>query len=174
MRACGTAPPQLSAAIEPRGDGETRPSLAGSRSGASLIYPLHEIKNTSESDPRSYEVTLEAVTNKAQKIILRLYIHIIPCHSPHITGINCNCFNKLLHNCEGYFPLHSLSAVHSYDLYHTHIISFSSYKGYKLNSHLTCFQRGFIAQLVEHHTGIVEVMGSNPLGASELFPGLYL
>ena len=29
-----------------------------------------------------------------------------------------------------------------------HIISFSSYNGYKLNSHLTCFQRGFIAQLV--------------------------
>ena len=32
--------------------------------------------------------------------------------------------------------------------------------GYKLNSHLTCFQRGFIAQLVEHHTGIMEVVGS--------------
>ena len=36
------------------------------------------------------------------------------------------------------------------------------------NSHLTCFQRGFIAQLVEHHTG---VMGSNPVGASEFFLG---
>ena len=33
--------------------------------------------------------------------------------------------------------------------------------------HLTCFQRGFIAQLVEHRTGIAEVMGLNPLGASE-------
>ena len=28
------------------------------------------------------------------------------------------------------------------------------YHGYKLNSHLTCFQRSFIAQLVEHRTGI--------------------
>ena len=30
----------------------------------------------------------------------------------------------------------------------------------------------FIAQLVEHHTGITEVMGSNPVGASEFFLGL--
>ena len=52
-----------------------------------------------------------------------------------------------------------------------HIMSFSSYNGYKLNSHLTCFRRGFIAQSVEHRTGIVEVMGSNPIGASECFLG---
>ena len=32
------------------------------------------------------------------------------------------------------------------------IYTFSSYNGYKLNSHLTCFRRGFIAQLVEHRT----------------------
>ena len=35
-------------------------------------------------------------------------------------------------------------------------------------------RRGFIAQSVEHRTGIAEVMGSNPIGASELFSGLYL
>ena len=40
-----------------------------------------------------------------------------------------------------------------------------SYNGYKLNSHLTCFQRGFIAQLVE-------VMGSNPFGHEA--PGFFL
>ena len=45
--------------------------------------------------------------------------------------------------------------MHSYDLYHIHIMSFSSYNGYKLNSHLTCFQRGFIAQLVEHRVWIL-------------------
>ena len=56
-----------------------------------------------------------------------------------------------------------VSAVYNYDLYHMHIISLSLYNGYKLNSHLTCFQRGFIAQLVEHRTGIAEVMGSNPV-----------
>ena len=47
---------------------------------------------------------------------------------------------KLLHNCEDHFHFYSLSAVHSYDLYHTHIMSFSSYNRYKLNSHLSCFQ----------------------------------
>ena len=59
----------------------------------------------------------------------------------------------------------------SYDLYHIHIMSFSSYNGFKLNSHLTCFPRGFIAQSVERRTGITEVMGSNPIGASEFFLG---
>ena len=44
-----------------------------------------------------------------------------------------------------------------------------SYNGYKLNSHLTYFWRGFIAQSVEHRTGIVEVMGLNPIGAWALF-----
>ena len=32
-------------------------------------------------------------------------------------GFICNCF-KLLHNCEDLFLIYSLSAVHSYDLYH--------------------------------------------------------
>ena len=36
------------------------------------------------------------------------------------------------------------------------------------------FQQGFIAQLVEQHIGIVEVMGSNPVGASDYSPGLSL
>ena len=36
---------------------------------------------------------------------------------------------------------------------------------------MTCFQRGFIAQLVEHRTGIAEVMGPNPVEASKNFLG---
>ena len=63
-------------------------------------------------------------------------------------------FLGFLCNCEAHFHFNSSSAVHIYDLCHMHIISPSSYNGYKLNSHLTCFQRGFIAQLVEHRTGI--------------------
>ena len=40
------------------------------------------------------------------------------------------------------------------------------------NSHLTCFQQGFIAQLIEQYrTSIAEVMGSNTVGASEFFLG---
>ena len=65
----------------------------------------------------------------------------------------------LLHNCEDLLHFYSLSAVHSYDLYHVHFTPFSSSNGYKLNSHLTCFLRGFVAQSVEHRAGIAEVMG---------------
>ena len=39
----------------------------------------------------------------------------------------------------------------------------------KLTSLPTC---GFIAQLVEHRTGIVEFMGSNPVGAL-IFSGVF-
>ena len=53
-------------------------------------------------------------------------------------------------------------------------IDHSSYNMYKLNSLLTCFQQGFIAQSVEHHTSITEVMGSNPIEASECLSGLSL
>ena len=62
-----------------------------------------------------------------------------------------------------------MKVVYMYDLYHMHSISLSLYNGYKLNSYLTCFHQGFIAQLAEHHTSIVEVMGLNPVGASEFF-----
>ena len=48
------------------------------------------------------------------------------------------------------------------------------YNGYNLNSLLTYFQQGFIAQLVEHHTNIVEVMDSNPIEASDFFSVLSL
>ena len=51
------------------------------------------------------------------------------------------------------------------------IMSFSSYNRYELSSLLTCFQWGFIAQLVEHRTGIVKVMSSNPVVASDFFLG---
>ena len=37
----------------------------------------------------------------------------------------------------------------THDLYHICLMSFSSYNGYKLKSHRTCFQRGFIVQSVE-------------------------
>ena len=62
--------------------------------------------------------------------------------------------------------------LHNYMVYrHIHIMSFSSYNAYKLNSPMTCFQRGFIAQSVEHCTIFAELMGLNPVGASEVFLG---
>ena len=104
-------------------------------------------------------------------------------------GLDCLHARSLLDYCfvclplfwfdlssEDLFHFYSLSTVHSYiwSLSCTlHI--FSSYNGYKLNSYLTClFQRGFIAQSVEHRTGIMEVMGLNPVGASELRRSLSL
>ena len=62
-------------------------------------------------------------------------------------------------------------AVLIYDIYDMHSTPFSSYNGYKLNSHLICLRRGFIAQSVEHRTSTAEVMGSNPVEASEFFLG---
>ena len=41
----------------------------------------------------------------------------------------------------------------------------------KNRSELSSHRRGFIAQSVEHRTGIAEVMGSNPVGASDFFLG---
>ena len=41
----------------------------------------------------------------------------------------------------------------------------------ELNSQLTCSRGGFIAQSVQHRTGIAEVMGSNPVGAKYFFLG---
>ena len=58
-------------------------------------------------------------------------------------------------------------------IYIIQIISCTPYSGYKLNSLLTCLQQGFISQLVEHCTGIMEVMGWNPIETSELFLGFF-
>ena len=95
----------------------------------------HRLRNnnqsTSESDPRSYEVTW-AVTSKAQKKFWGSKG--IRTHDLRDTG-------AMLYRV-------------SYEA------SASSYNGYKLNSHLTCFQWGFIAQLVEHRTG--NAFGSEP------------
>ena len=60
-----------------------------------------------------------------------------------------------------YIYQNALRCNHCNDM--THFTSFYSCNGCKLNSHLTCFRRGFIAQSIEHRTGIAEVMGSNPV-----------
>ena len=93
------------------------------------------------------------------------------------TSESIPCSYEEFFNCEDHLKslVFLISAVHSYDLYHIHIMSFSSYNGYKLNSHLTCFQGGFIAQSVEHHTGIAEVIhGFESRWSLRIFSGLYL
>ena len=58
----------------------------------------------------------------------------------------------------------SFSAVQIYDLSYIHLHSSSS-TGYITNSQRDQLSVGLIAQLVEHFTGIAEVMGSNPVQA---------
>ena len=65
----------------------------------------------------------------------------------------------------------SLSAVHSYDLYHIHITSFSSYNRYKLKLHLTCFQQGFISSIGRASHWYCGGHGFKSVGASEFFLG---
>ena len=82
--------------------------------------------------------------------------------SEFFLGFLCNFFGCFITARITFTPVYSLSAVRTCDLWHIHI-SLSSYNGYKLNSLLTYYQQGFIAQLLEHRIGIAEVMGSNPV-----------
>ena len=56
----------------------------------------------------------------------------------------------------------------SYIHFHTHLLN-----GYITNSHNDQLPVGLIAQLVEHSTGIAEVMGSNPVQAWIFFQGFF-
>ena len=52
---------------------------------------------------------------------------------------------------------------------HINFTSFHCTGRYELNKLTSLPTCGFIAQLVEHHTGIAEVMGSNPVEALIFF-----
>ena len=54
------------------------------------------------------------------------------------------------------------SGLHVFFIYISHVTPHGRNELNKLTSLITC---GFIAQLVEHHTGIAEVTGSNPVEA---------
>ena len=57
-----------------------------------------------------------------------------------------------------------------YESFHIHYIISRE----NMNSQLTSLPMcGFIAQLVEHHTGIAEVTGSNPVEALIFFQALF-
>ena len=68
-----------------------------------------------------------------------------------------NCLNWKIH-CEDHSSLSSITAVH---FIYTYIISLLTGR-YELNKLTSLPMCGFIAQLVEHRTGIAEVTGSNP------------
>ena len=71
--------------------------------------------------------------------------------------------------CDDHSSLSSTTAVHIWIILYTHhIISFLTGR-YELNKLTSLPMCGFIAQLVEHRTGIAEVTGSNPVEALIFF-----
>ena len=56
-----------------------------------------------------------------------------------------------------------------YELFHIYFTSFHSSRENELNKLTSLPMYGFIAQLVEHRTGIAEVTGSNPVEALIFF-----
>ena len=81
-----------------------------------------------------------------------------------------NCLNWKIY-CDDHSSLCSTTAVQIYELFHMYFTSFHSSReiwtargGWlKLNKLISLPMFGFIAQLVEHRTGIAEVTGSNPV-----------
>ena len=80
-----------------------------------------------------------------------------------------NCLNWKLY-CDDHSSLCSITAVQMYELFHIYFTSFHSSRENELNIKLTSLPMyGFIAQLVEHRTGIAEVTDSNPVEALIFF-----
>ena len=73
--------------------------------------------------------------------------------------------------CDDHSSLSSTTAVHIWIIsYKLHIISLLTGR-YELNKLTSLPMCGFIAQLVEHRTGIAELTGSNPVEALIFFSG---
>ena len=81
-----------------------------------------------------------------------------------------SCLNWKIH-CDDHSSLSSITAVQIYELnYFIYIYIISLLTGrYELNKLTSLPMCGFIAQLVEHRTGIAEVTGSNPVEALIFF-----
>ena len=78
-----------------------------------------------------------------------------------------NCLNWKIY-CDDHISLSSTTAVQMWIIsYKLHIISLHG--RYELNKLTSLPMCGFIAQLVEHRTGIAEVTGSNPVEALIFF-----
>ena len=65
-----------------------------------------------------------------------------------------------------------LQTQYKYELFHINFTSFHCTGRYELNKLTSLPMCGFIAQLVEHPTGIAEVTGSNPVEAL-IFSGFF-
>ena len=150
------------------------------------IYELW-IKNTSERDLCSYEVSW-AVTKKAQKKFWGfngIWTHDLRDTGAMLYRLSYEASLEAGQVRVQFIPViwrewgnvHTIWIIIIYELWiknrsENDLCSCEATElNQKLNLLFTCFQQGFTAQLVEHRTGIAEVMGSNPVGASEFFLG---
>ena len=78
-----------------------------------------------------------------------------------------NCLNWKIY-CDDHSSLH-LQPQYKYELFHIYFTSLHCTEKNELNKLTSLPMCGFIAQLVEHRTGIAEVMGSNPVEALIFF-----
>ena len=78
-----------------------------------------------------------------------------------------NCLNWKIY-CDDHSSLH-LQPQYKYELFHVYFTSLHCTGKYELNKLTSLPMCGFIAQLVEHRTGIAEVTGSNPVEALIFF-----
>ncbi len=78
-----------------------------------------------------------------------------------------NCLNWKIY-CHDHSSLHLLPQ-YKYELFHIYFTSLHCTGKYELNKLTSLPMCGFIAQLVEHRTGIAEVTGSNPVEALIFF-----
>ena len=84
-------------------------------------------------------------------------------------------FRVLLSNCLNWkFTAMIILRFHQfkYELFHIYFTLFHSSRRYELNRLTSLTMCGFIAQLVEHRTGIAEVTGSHPVRAL-IFSGFF-
>ena len=80
-----------------------------------------------------------------------------------------NCLNWKIY-CDDHSSLH-LQPQYKYELFHIYTSHHFTARD-ELNKLTSLPMCGFIAQLVEHHTGIAEVTGSNPVEAL-IFSGFF-
>ena len=79
-----------------------------------------------------------------------------------------NCLNLKI-NCDDHSSLRSTTTVHICIISYIVRVIFTPHWRYELNKLTSLPMCGFIAQLVEHRTGIAEVTGSNPVEALIFF-----
>ena len=95
--------------------------------------------------------------------VLRYEMKVKCDHRSKFSNINCGKFTAMI-------TLHfHLIPQYKYELFHIYFTRFHCTGRNELNKLTLLPMCGFIAQLVEHRTGIAEVMGSNPVEALIFF-----